>query len=87
MKIIEQLFILIFDLLESIIKGIVELIRLAVTEIPAKKEGYNAKFTSAGTLLSCRNSGFCLTGRRNLTLKDSYQNSLIVGGTGTGYVK
>ena len=84
MTIIEQFFNLFFNLLESLIKAIVELIRFTVTEIPAKKEGYNAKFAWQGKVLSSMNYGFCLTGRKNLSVKNSYQNSLIIGGTGTG---
>jgi hypothetical protein len=84
MNIIEQLFILIFKILESLIKFIVELIKLAITGIPERKEGYSARFASPGMLLSFRNHGFCLTGRKNLSVKNSYQNSLIIGGTGTG---
>lgn len=84
MKIIEQLLILFIKLLESIFKGIFEFIQFAWTAIPKKKDSYNAEFVSAGTLLSSREYGFCLTGRRNLSVKNSYQNSLIIGGTGTG---
>ena len=84
MNIIEQFLILIFKILESLIKFIVELIKFAITGIPERKEGYNAKFASNGSLLSNRQKGFCLTGRKNLSVKNSYQNSLIIGGTGTG---
>src|ERR1035437_7488698 len=84
MNIIEQFLILIIKLLESLIKFIVELIKFAITGIPEKKQGYNAKFEWPGMLLSYRNSGFCLTGRKNLSVKNSYQNSLVIGGTGTG---
>ena len=30
------------------------------------------------------NKGFCLTGKRNLSVKNSYQNALVMGSTGTG---
>lgn len=81
---IEQIFITIFKLLEGLIKLAVELIRFAVTAIPEKKEGYDAKFVWAGSLLSRKYTGFCLTGTKSLSKKFSYQNALIIGGTGTG---
>lgn len=84
MIIIEQLLILVIKLFESLFKAIFELSRFAWTAIPEKKDGYNAEFASSRTLLSSRHQGFCLTGRRNLSVKNSYQNSLIIGGTGTG---
>lgn len=84
MKIIEQILILIFKLLVSLIKFLTELTKMAVTGIPKKKEGYNAYFESPSLVLSRNNKGFCLTGRKNLTIKTSYQNSLIIGGTGVG---
>ena len=84
MILIEQFFNLIIKLIESLFKFIGEFIHFAITAIPKRKEHYNAEFVGAGTILSSRNVGFCLTGRKNLNLKHSYQNSLIVGGTGTG---
>jgi len=68
-------------MLEGIIKFLFEAIELAFSN---KKKEYKAEFATQGILLSRYNEGFCLTGRRNLTSKDSYQNALIVGGTGTG---
>ena len=68
-------------MLEGVISFLFEAVELWFS--PRKKE-YNAEFASQGTLLSRYNHGFCLTGRRNLTVKDSYQNAIIVGGTGTG---
>ncbi len=84
MIIIEQFFTLLIKLLESFFKLLVELITFAITAIPKKKNEYNAEFVRQGTLLSRRYFGFCLTGTRNLSIKLSYQNALIVGGTGTG---
>lgn len=82
--ILEQFLITIFKLLESIIKFAVELIKMAVTAIPSKKEGYDASFAWTGSLLSGSYTGFCLTGTKNLSKKLSYQNAMIIGGTGTG---
>ena len=84
MIIIEHILDLVVKLLESFFKLIVEFIQLIFSSVSQKKEGYNAEFASQGSLLSCKYEGFCLTGRRNLSVKFSYQNALIVGGTGTG---
>lgn len=84
MNIIEQLLKLIFQLLEGVGKLLFEVLEFIFTGTPKAKEKYDAKFVPAYTLLSRRNKGFCLTGRRSLTVKDSYQNALIIGPTGTG---
>lgn len=84
MNIIEQAFKLIMELLEATFGFIFEFLAELFTGIPRKNEGYKAEFVSPGTLLSSFNYGFCLTGRRNLTRKHSYQNAIISGGTGAG---
>ena len=78
MIIIEQLFSLIIKLIESLFKFLVEFVRFAVTSIPKNKNSYSAEFANPGILLSGRNDGFCLTGRKNLSVKLSYQNALIL---------
>lgn len=84
MSIIIQFFTLLIQLLESLLKGTFEFIGYAWTAIPKKKEEYAAEFVSMGTLLSRRQYGFCLTGRRNLSQKLSFSNCMVVGGSGTG---
>ena len=65
----EKLFERLFSLLNS---------------IPDKQKGYNADWASESSLLSSSGKGFCLTGTKNLSIKNSYQNALIIGGTGVG---
>ncbi len=84
MKIIMQILEFIFNMVVSILKFIFDLIGDLISQVPSRNREYNAEFASQGSLLSSNNFGFCLTGRRNLTLKHSYQNALIIGGTGTG---
>ena|ERR1035437_9028548 len=84
MNIIIQITEFIFRLLEGGLKFLFEFFELVITQIPKNNHEYNAEFVSQGTLLSNGNAGFCLTGGRNLTVKHSYQNALIIGGTGTG---
>ena len=45
---------------------------------------YNAGFLDEDQLLKKKNKGFCLTGKTSLSVKLSYRNSIIIGGTGTG---
>lgn len=84
MKIIEQLFIFFIDILESIFRFTFEFIETAITGIGKRKTSYSANFASPGIVLSRRQHGFSLTGRRNLSVKLSYQNALVIGGTGSG---
>src|SRR5258706_1656669 len=84
MSIIQQLFSLVIEILEIIFKGAFEFLEVVISGIPKKSKGYNAEFASASVLLSRKQYGFCLTGKRNLSVKDSYQNALVIGGTGTG---
>jgi type IV secretion system protein VirD4 len=81
MSAITQLFTMIFEIISSILSAVFKGAELLLS---SRKKEYNASFASQGSLLSRYNKGFCLTGRRNLTCKDSYQNALIIGGTGTG---
>jgi type IV secretion system protein VirD4 len=84
MNIIQQFFSLLIEMLESIFKFAFEFMEVFISGIPKKSKGYNAEFASASILLSRRQYGFCLTGKRNLSVKDSFQNALIIGGTGVG---
>lgn len=76
----------IFDITISIIEGTLktsfEFLESMVGD--SKKHEYKADFASERTLLSSWNKGFCLTGDKNLSEKDSFQNALIIGGTGAG---
>lgn len=84
MKLIEQLFILVFQLIETLFRFSFEMLEKLYYDLPGKNKVYNATFISERDVLSTRNKGFCLTGRRCLSVKDSYQNALVIGGTGTG---
>jgi type IV secretion system protein VirD4 len=81
---IEQVLKLCAEIFESIFSFAWENIAELITGVPQRKEEYTAQFASVRTLLSKRNNGFCLTGRKNLSVRNSYQNALIIGGTGVG---
>ncbi len=84
MNIITQLITSIFELLEKLLHFTFEFLETSYSGIPKRKQGFDARFESPGIILSRRESGFCLTGNRNLTTKLSFQNALILGGTGSG---
>ena len=69
-KIIDNIFIFIYETIEVVFSK--------------RNTEYKAEFSPAGTLLSSFNYGYCLTGKRSLTCKNSYQNAIVIGGTGVG---
>jgi type IV secretion system protein VirD4 len=84
MSIIEQLFKFIIDIIEAAFKFSFDFIETTITGLGKRKTSYSADFANPATVLSRRQFGFCLTGRRSLSVKNSYQNALVIGGTGTG---
>jgi type IV secretion system protein VirD4 len=79
------------EILESIFKGVENGTKFLFEQAdsllsgkPKKNREYIADFASPGSLLSSSHKGFCLNGRKNLSVKNSYQNALAIGGTGTG---
>ncbi len=77
------MFDLTISIFEGVFKMIFELLSLTFTSFSKKKE-LHADFATEGILLSKRNTGFCLTGRKSISVKNSYTNCLAIGGTGTG---
>lgn len=84
MNIILKLFEMLFSLVEASLKLLFESIEMLIANIPKKKHEYSATFAPASTLLSKDFKGFNLTGNRCLSVKNSYQNCIIIGGTGSG---
>ena len=74
----------IIQLLESILEFIFEFFEVVIKGAAKRKKEYDANFASPTSLLSSRDDGFCITGRRNLSRKLSYQNVIAIGATGTG---
>ncbi|NVN95461.1 MAG: type IV secretory system conjugative DNA transfer family protein [Bacteroidetes bacterium] len=81
MEIITHLFTTVIEIIGDIFKFFFEAIELIFSK---NNKEYKADFASAGILLSRFNYGFCLTGSKSLSRKDSYQNTLVIGGTGVG---
>src|SRR6185436_12201076 len=81
---IDQLFKLFFQVIDSIFGFVFESVEVLISGIPTKKKGYSAEFAPVSSLFSKGYHGFCLTGKKNLSVKLSYQNALVIGGTGTG---
>jgi len=84
MQMLEQIFEMLFKTVEAILRFSVESLEFVLTGKVKQQHSYKAEFAPSWSLLSSWNTGFCLTGARNLSTKDSYQNALVVGGTGTG---
>lgn len=80
---IETMFDILTSILEAFFKIIIELFSM-IFSFSQKKKGYTADFASEGTLLSRYNKGFSLTGRKNISVKNSFMNALIQGQTGSG---
>ncbi len=73
---------LVFSLFESVFTGIADII---VTATPSRrKENYNADFIPTNKVLSTSQKGFCLTGGKCLSIKESFSNALVFGGSGSG---
>lgn len=77
------MFDILTSIVESLFKILFELLSM-LFGISSKKKAYRADFASEGTLLSRWNKGFSLTGRKQITLKDSFMNCMIAGMTGSG---
>jgi type IV secretion system protein VirD4 len=81
-QIINALFGIVFSLIESIVSGIFNIV---VEGFSAKRnDSYNATFIDTNKVLSKHEKGFCLTGQASISIKDSYSNCLIFGGSGSG---
>ena len=82
LQLLSALFGVVFSVFESIVSGIGELI---VSASPSKRnQNYNADFIPADKVLAVNAKGFCMTGNKSLTIKDSFSNALVFGGSGSG---
>ncbi len=82
MDIIVRTIELLLTLIEKILRLFLNLAESIVESFDDKK--YKAKFAPSRSLLSPWNHGFNLTGDKSLSIKNSYQNSLIIASTGMG---
>ena len=76
------MFEILTSIFESLFKILFELLSMLFGS--SEKKGYHASFASEGVLLSRWNKGFSLTGRKQITVKDSFTNCLVTGSTGSG---
>jgi type IV secretory pathway TraG/TraD family ATPase VirD4 len=81
-QLLSALFGVVFSVFETIIGGFADLV---VSASPSKRnQNYNADFISSDKVLSTGAKGFCLTGDKCLSIKESFSNGLIFGGSGSG---
>ncbi|HTB30846.1 MAG TPA: type IV secretory system conjugative DNA transfer family protein [Bacteroidia bacterium] len=81
-----QIAVKTIELFLTIIEGILRFLLGIAESIVASSDDkkYKASFASSWSLLSPWNYGFNLTGNKKLSVKDSYQNSLVIASTGMG---
>ncbi len=82
MDIIVKTIEVFLTIIEGILRFLLGLAESIVASSDDKK--YKASFASSWSLLSPWNFGFNLTGNKKLSVKNSYQNALIVASTGMG---
>jgi type IV secretion system protein VirD4 len=81
-KILDGLLSIIFSVFEMIFTGIAD---VCVSGSPGgKKQGYRADFMPESKVLSQSHKGFCVTGRKHISVEDSYSNAICFGGSGSG---
>jgi len=81
-----QLVNLLLGIVSSIIGAVFELlIDFSSAIIPLRRRiQYNADFLPSREILFRNEKGFCLTGKRSLSIEDSFSNGLVLGGSGSG---
>ncbi len=80
MTLIKTLFDMAWSLLSAVIEGLFDLLKSLIS--PDRKTELTANFLPEAELLSSNNTGFCLTGKRSLSIAQSTKNALIIGSTG-----
>ena len=84
MNVIFSIIKLIVLIIEGTIKLLFQLIVIFIKFLSGNDFSYKATFGLSGTFLSNGYEGYCLTGKKSLSVKNSYENVLICGSTGTG---
>lgn len=82
--IIEKLLEVILSLLEAGFGLLGETIETLISGVGKRKHAHTSNFISEREALGRNNSGFCLTGARSLSAKDSFSNAIVIGGSGSG---
>ncbi|MBP6024906.1 type IV secretory system conjugative DNA transfer family protein [Ferruginibacter sp.] len=81
-QLLSTLFSIIFSVFEAIISGVADLVVAASSS--KRNQNYNADFINPDKVLLENAKGFCLTGNKCLSVKDSFSNALCFGGSGSG---
>lgn len=82
--IIEKLLEVIISLFEAGFGLLGETIETLISGVGKRKHAHTSNFISEREVLGRNNTGFCLTGRRSLSAKDSFSNAIVIGGSGSG---
>ena len=81
-QLLSALFAVVFSVFEAIVGGIADLVVSASSS--KRNQQYNADFINPDKVLSTNAKGFCMTGNKCLSIKDSFSNALCFGGSGSG---
>jgi type IV secretion system protein VirD4 len=76
----------IVDFFTSIIRVVFEFFHLGytMTELPPRDPKLKAEFETDQQILSLYHEGFCIDGKRSISLKDSFRHAVLVGKSGIG---
>ncbi len=83
-KILETIFSIIIEILMGLFKAIFDVFGEIFSSKPEKKLDLDADFFTGTGLLSSSNKGFSVTGNKAITTAKSYENMLLLGGSGSG---
>jgi type IV secretion system protein VirD4 len=81
-QLLSAIFSVIFSVFEAIIGGIADLVISASSS--KRNQNYNADFINPDKVLLQNAKGFCMTGNKSVSIKDSFSNALCFGGSGSG---
>jgi type IV secretory pathway TraG/TraD family ATPase VirD4 len=87
LKQIMDFFIKTIELFLTLLEGSLRLLLnglVSIVEGSGGNKKYDARFSSGNNVLSWFNKGFCLTGTKNLSIKKSCENAMLIGSTGAG---
>jgi len=81
---LDKILVSIFDLVVVVVGSILRVFLDLFGFGREKNHDYQGEFLDERDILSKWNKGFNLTGIRSLSIKDSYSNGIVFGGSGVG---
>lgn len=75
---------LLFNITEGFLMLLFELLKTIISCFKKKNQEYSASFIHVRKIISSKNKGFCLDGKRQVSISKSYEGSLVSASTGLG---